>query len=169
VHGDFTVRLNFARQILSRGQLFSFPWNMKRRPPWFYQQSGAIPYRLKQEEVEVLLITSRGRGRWIIPKGVIDPGMSARETACNEAYEEAGIHGQASARALGKYQYDKWGGTCTVKVFGLKVSSVLKTWPEDDVRRRQWMSVSQAVQAVKQPALKKLILRFLHGTEQPGS
>ncbi|MEY2491219.1 MAG: hypothetical protein QOH24_170 [Verrucomicrobiota bacterium] len=130
---------------------------MKGRPPWFYQQSGVIPYRLKRNKAEVLLITSRGRGRWIIPKGVIDPGTSAIDSACKEAYEEAGIRGQTSATALGKYQYDKWGGTCTVTVFALEVSTLLETWPEDSVRRRRWMSVQEAAQAVEEPALRKLI------------
>jgi phosphohistidine phosphatase len=142
---------------------------MKRRPAWFYRQSGVIPYRLKPDEVEVMLITSRGRGRWIIPKGVIDPGATALETACNEAYEEAGILGQTSAKPLGEYQYEKWGGTCTVTVYGLKVSSVLKTWPEDGVRRRQWMSVRKAVKAVEQPALKKLIVAVLRFSDASGS
>jgi len=130
---------------------------VKSRPPWFYQQSGVIPYRLKRNGTEVLLITSRGRGRWIIPKGVIDPGTAAIDSACKEAYEEAGIRGRASAKALGNYKYDKWGGTCTVTVFALKVSTLLEKWPEDSVRRRRWMSVEEAAQAVEEPALRKLI------------
>jgi 8-oxo-dGTP pyrophosphatase MutT (NUDIX family) len=127
------------------------------KPPWFYQQSGVIPYRIKGRAVEILLITSRRRGRWIIPKGIIDPGTTAIESACKEAYEEAGIRGRPSATALGKYQYDKWGGTCTVEVFALEVSSVLETWPESGVRRRQWMSVGAAAKAIEEPALKRLI------------
>jgi 8-oxo-dGTP pyrophosphatase MutT (NUDIX family) len=131
---------------------------MKRKPSWFYQQSGVIPYRIKGSKVEVLLITSRRRGRLIIPKGIIDPGTTAVKSACKEAYEEAGIRGQPSITALGKYQYRKWGGTCTVEVFTLEVSSMLETWPESEVRRREWMSVKQAGKAVEEPALKKLIL-----------
>jgi phosphohistidine phosphatase len=131
---------------------------VKSRPAWFYEQSGVIPYRLKGKKPEILLITSRGRGRWIIPKGVIDPGTTAIESACKEAYEEAGIRGEVGAKALGKYQYEKWGGTCTVAVFALKVTTVLETWPEDAIRRRKWMRVEKAARAVEESALKKLIL-----------
>lgn len=150
-----------GQRVLPR-QLFRFVERVKSRPRWFYQQSGVIPYRFKGEKPEVLLITSRGRGRWIIPKGVIDPGMTAIESACKEAYEEAGIRGEAGATALGKYQYEKWGGTCTVAVFALKVLTVLESWPEDGIRRRKWMSVEKAAQVVEEPGLRKFILAVSH-------
>ena len=133
---------------------------MKSRPFWFYNQSGVIPYRVNQSKMEVLLITSRRRGRWIIPKGVIDPGTKAVESASKEAYEEAGIRGRVSSQPLGNYQYRKWGGICTVQVFALEVLDVLETWPESSFRRRQWIGVEQAANAVEELALKKLILRI---------
>ena len=110
--------------------------------------------------MEVLLITSRRRGRWIIPKGVIDPGTKAVESPSKEAYEEAGIRGRVSSQPLGNYQYRKWGGICTVQVFALEVLDVLETWPESSFRRRQWIGVEEAANAVEELALKKLILRI---------
>ena len=132
---------------------------MKRRPPWFYQQSGVIPYRDVQGAIEVLLVTSRRRARWIIPKGLIDLGSTAEDSACKEAYEEAGIIGEMSPRPIGEYQYRKWGGICTVKVFVLKVHTVLEAWPEALQRRRRWMTAAAAAQAVEEPQLRDLILR----------
>ena len=38
-------------------------------------------------------ITSRNGKRWVIPKGWIDPGQTAGETALQEAWEEAGLTG----------------------------------------------------------------------------
>ena len=131
---------------------------MKSRPSWFYRQSGVIPCRAGASGREILLITSRRRGRWIIPKGVIDPGTTPVESACKEAYEEAGIRGRVTAEPLGEYQYRKWGGVCTVQVFALEVSTELDTWPESSVRRRQWMSVLEAANAVEEGELKELIL-----------
>jgi phosphohistidine phosphatase len=131
---------------------------VKSRPSWFYHQSGVIPYRTNGSELEILLITARRRSRWIIPKGVIDPGMTAVESACKEAYEEAGIRGRVNSAPAGEYQYRKWGGVCTVQVFALEVLDVLETWPERSVRRRQWMSIEEAAKAVEEPALKGLIL-----------
>jgi 8-oxo-dGTP pyrophosphatase MutT (NUDIX family) len=132
---------------------------MKRRPSWFYQQSGVIAYRLVSEELEVLLISSRRRKRWVIPKGVIDPGSTASESACKEAYEEAGIRGNISSNPLGEYQYEKWGGICTVQVFVMEVQTVLETWPEASIRERHWMSPEAAARSVDEPELQHLILK----------
>src|SRR5262249_32651877 len=57
-------------------------------------QAGAIPYAIVDGEVRVLLVTSRGSGRWLIPKGNIDPGLTPAEAAAKEAYEEGGIRGR---------------------------------------------------------------------------
>jgi 8-oxo-dGTP pyrophosphatase MutT (NUDIX family) len=133
---------------------------MKSRPSWFYRQSGVIPYRAGASGREILLITSRRRGRWIIPKGIIDPGTTPVGSACKEAYEEAGIRGRPTPEPLGEYQYCKWGGVCTVQVFALEVSIELEAWPESSVRRRQWMSVEEAANAVDEGELKQLILRM---------
>ncbi|MCA1558080.1 MAG: NUDIX hydrolase, partial [Acidobacteria bacterium] len=103
---------------------------MRTRPFWFYNQSGVIPYRVRGAEVEVMLITSRRRSRWIIPKGIVDLGKTPEASALKEAYEEAGIEGEAASEELGEYEYDKWGGVCKVKVYLMHVMSVLENWPE---------------------------------------
>jgi 8-oxo-dGTP pyrophosphatase MutT (NUDIX family) len=113
-----------------------------------------------QGGVEVLMITSRRRARWIIPKGVIDLGSTAEESACREAYEEAGIQGDISSAPIGEYQYSKWGGICTVKVFTLEVQTLLETWPEASIRQRQWLSIEEAADAVEEPELQRLILKL---------
>jgi 8-oxo-dGTP pyrophosphatase MutT (NUDIX family) len=66
-----------------------------------YQQSGVIPYRRVQNQLEILLITSIRRGRWIIPKGLVEPHLSPAESACQEAWEEAGVVGQVDSKPLG--------------------------------------------------------------------
>jgi 8-oxo-dGTP pyrophosphatase MutT (NUDIX family) len=131
---------------------------MKNRPCWFYNQAGVIPYRVIDTEVEILRITTRHRARWIIPKGVTNVGITAQESASKEAYEEAGVWGDISPDPVGEHPYDKWGGICTVQVYLLRVHTILGTWPEADVRRRQWMPVSDAANSVEQPQLKRLIL-----------
>jgi len=135
---------------------------MKTCPPWFYKQAGVIPYRRASTELEILLITSK-RGRWIIPKGIIDPGETPIESACKEAYEEAGVEGRADPQIIGQYEYKKWGGNCTVQLFGLEVTRVLESWPEADVRQRKWLSKAEAANAVKEPGLKEIIRNFSHG------
>lgn len=138
---------------------------MKTRPWWFYNQSGVIPYRRNGDHLEVLLITSRRRSRWIIPKGVVDPGNTPVESACKEAYEEAGVTGTPSSTQLGEYSYDKWGGKCSVKVYLMRVDKILETWPEKQERTRRWMTVEEAAKEVRETKLKEIILSIKHGLE----
>ena len=86
-------------------------------PAWIYRQSAVLPYRRRDGNLEVLLITSRGGRRWVLPKGIVEPGMTAPVSAAKEAREEAGIEGAVSERVLGSYRQDKWGGTCRIEVF----------------------------------------------------
>ena len=107
--------------------------------------------------LEILLITSRRRGLWIIPKGLIEPDMSAAESAVMEAFEEAGVRGRIGDQPIDEYSYKKWGGVCGVKVFLLEVDEILEEWPESDIRKREWMSVDDAVAAIDQQALKAIV------------
>lgn len=43
---------------------------------------------------QVLLITSRDTGRWVLPKGWPMRGRSMAQAALIEAWEEAGVEGQ---------------------------------------------------------------------------
>ena len=122
-----------------------------------YQQSGVIAYRMREGNIEVLLIKSRKGKRWVIPKGMIEPNLSAKESALHEAYEEAGIAGNVSEASIGFYDYKKWGGTCRVEVFVLHVQTILESWPEDYFRRRCWHTMEDAVRCIPQPELKVLI------------
>ena len=48
---------------------------------------------MRGQEIDILLVTSRRKSRWIIPGGVIEPNVSARKSAAMEALDEAGIRG----------------------------------------------------------------------------
>ncbi len=122
-------------------------------------QAGAIPYRIDDEgELEVLLITTR-KGAWSIPKGLIDPGNTAEETAEIETAEEAGAIGSAE-ELLGTFKYEKFGGTCEVAVFALPVDSVLDTWDESSFRERWWLSAAEAAELVERKKIRRLIRRL---------
>ncbi len=130
---------------------------MERKPKWYYRQSGVIPFRRDNGEVQIALITSKRRKRWMIPKGVIDRELSPRESATKEAYEEAGLRGYAYAQLLGEYKYRKWGGTCNVQVFLFKVKEALETWPEAHLRDRRWVNLAEVEELIEEYALKQLI------------
>ncbi|MBF0250133.1 MAG: NUDIX hydrolase [Alphaproteobacteria bacterium] len=130
----------------------------------FVEQSAVIPYRKKKKGLEILLVTSLDTGRWVIPKGHIDEGLTARESAIKEAYEEAGVKGVTARQALGAYRYvkdvKKGGGLRRVKVFAMEVIVALDDWPERAKRKRKWMSVNDAAKAVKEKKLSKILESF---------
>ena len=144
---------------------------MANKPAYFYIQSAVIPYRWahggRAGRLEVLMITSLKKKRWIIPKGVQEPGLSPAASAAQEAMEEAGVEGQVSKKPIGSYLYRKWGGTCHVLVYCLKVEIVHGTWAEDH-RQREWVDLEAAIERTREEALKSL-LRSVPDFLLPGS
>jgi 8-oxo-dGTP pyrophosphatase MutT (NUDIX family) len=120
-------------------------------------QSAAIPYRWRDGRLEVLLITSLRNGDWIVPKGLVEPDMSEFDSAAKEAREEAGVVGRVGTRAVGSFEYEKWGGICHVVVFDLEVESELDSWPEKDHRDRRWAPAADAARLVKRRELAQMI------------
>ncbi len=72
-------------------------------------QYAALPYRITKPGVlEFMLITSRGTGRWIIPKGWPMKGRKPPKAAAREAFEEAGLRGEIGGKAVGSFTYEKF-------------------------------------------------------------
>ncbi|WP_417830667.1 NUDIX domain-containing protein [Terasakiella sp.] len=142
----------------------TFPFNgpggteQRIRPAYYYNQSGVVPYRIVDGEPQVLLISSSSGKHWVTPKGIHDPGMSAQESAENEAYEEAGVKGVVADFLLGRYNYEKWDATCDVQIFPMAVTHELapNEW-EESHRLRKWVSLAAAIELVNTPALADII------------
>lgn len=128
-------------------------------------QFAALCYRVKARKMQILLVTSRGTGRWIIPKGWPTQGKPAPESAAIEAWEEAGAIGIVGQRPLGIFSYVKDMGTekdlpCVAMVYPLKVSKLEKEFPERQERRRKWVSPKKAIAMVDSPELSRIIKNF---------
>ena len=139
-------------------------------------QLGAICWRMHRGRVEVLLITSRDTGRWIIPKGWPMQGRTAAEAAAQEAWEEAGVRGEMLDSAIGAFGYDKVlnpgkSVPCRVDVFSLRVAELKRKYPEDKMRSRKWFKHSKAARLVAEPELRGLLmaLPLLLGIETEGA
>jgi 8-oxo-dGTP pyrophosphatase MutT (NUDIX family) len=100
------------------------------------RQAAALPLRRGR----ICLITSHNGKRWVIPKGWIEPGQTAGETALQEAWEEAGLVGALEREPIGTYLYEKEGQRYHVTVFVMKVTSVEQDWPEREQRERSFVS-----------------------------
>lgn len=132
---------------------------MAVKPGYFCRQSGVIPYRLRKGSIQILLITSRKARCWIIPKGIIEYDYSARNSAAKEALEEAGVKGSVHRKLLGIYRHRKFGQTCTVKVYPMRVTRIYKVWEEAD-RDREWVSLEKALKLVSNDGLKRVIKKL---------
>ena len=123
------------------------------------KQSAVIPYRSKNGALEVLLITSRRKKNWIIPKGIIEPHLSPQKSAAKEALEEAGLTGKVSKKSIGSYKFNKCGRICTAKVYCMKVKKVNKKW-EEPWRKRKWFALDKIPKRIKKKALRNIVLKL---------
>lgn len=129
-------------------------------------QYAALPWRRSPSgQIEVLLVTSRGTGRWVIPKGWPIKGKAADASAEQEAWEEAGVRGRVARNPIGVYGYGKRRNDghvidVQVEVFPLEVMHEDEDWPEKLQRERSWVGPSEAARAVDEPELRELILSF---------
>lgn len=123
-------------------------------------QSGVIPYRWRGGRLQVLLITSRRSGEWVVPKGQLEPDMTPHDSAAKEAVEEAGVVGRVGDASLGAFEYEKWGGLHAVEVFELEVTRELSEWPEKGERSRKWVYAEEAPGLVKHEGLGDIISRL---------
>ncbi|MGE0282928.1 MAG: NUDIX hydrolase [Rhizobiaceae bacterium] len=128
-------------------------------------QVAALPWRVGHRGVEVMLVSSRDTGRWVLPKGGVKKDEKLWRGAEREAEEEAGIRGKVSRREAGRYFYAKvqWIGQavpCEVIVYPLEVMTMSDTWKEIGDRTRRWMSCVDAAASVEEPELTDLIRTF---------
>jgi 8-oxo-dGTP pyrophosphatase MutT (NUDIX family) len=128
-------------------------------------QVAALPWRDGENGVEIMLITSRDSGRWVLPKGWPEAREPLCEAAAREAGEEAGLRGIVSHFEAGRYFYGKVLASgeevpCEVLVFPLKVDRVADRWKEKRARTRKWVGSAEAVRMVNEPDLCQIIADF---------
>lgn len=136
-------------------------------------QIGGLCYRVRDGKPEFLLVTSRGTGRWVIPKGWPVGGKTTGAAALQEAWEEAGVVGKLVGNAIGVYAYLKREEKedslpCIVAVFPVKVKRLVDRFPEARERRRKWFSRKKAAAKVDEQELRQIILSFDPATGTAG-
>lgn len=127
-------------------------------------QFAALPYRVVGDKVQVCLVTTRGSGRWILPRGWPMHKQTPAEAAATEAWEEAGIIGEPINRCLGVYTYvkplEKNPAPVVVLIYPLKVRKTKSRWPEAKERRRKWFSLRKAARKLSEPELSVIVAGF---------
>lgn len=128
-------------------------------------QIAALPLRWNGDTVEVLMVTSRDTGRWIVPKGWTMKGVKPWAAAAIEAMEEAGAEGHIARVVFGTYRYTKIledgaSQPCRVRVYPMVVERLKDDWKEKGERKRRWFPLPEAAGLVNEPELADLISRL---------
>jgi 8-oxo-dGTP pyrophosphatase MutT (NUDIX family) len=129
-------------------------------------QSAAIPYRFREDGgLEVLLVTSRRKGRWVLPKGQVKPGTLPHSSAAKEAFEEAGVLGKVADKVIVSRERKRSGAENMppdrLLVYPLLVNTEAPVWPEMRERERGWIPLREAIASVH----NKTSRRALEGLE----
>lgn len=129
----------------------------------YIRQAAALPLL----DGQICVITSRNGKRWVIPKGWIEQGQTAGETALQEAWEEAGLLGALDREPIGSYLYEKEGETYHVVVFILRVTQLTDDWLERSFRERSWVSPAGFLERIDDAGLTDLFrLAVLQADEE---
>jgi adenylate cyclase len=120
-------------------------------------QLGILPYTFIDRRLHLLLVTSSSGNRWIFPKGRQEPDMTPHEVAIMEAVEEAGVLGTLRQDLRTRCQM---ADGRFLQLYALKISKLLKRWPEENIRRRRLFPFSDALEMIGDPGLVKAVRRL---------
>jgi CYTH domain-containing protein/ADP-ribose pyrophosphatase YjhB (NUDIX family) len=120
-------------------------------------QLGILPYMFKDRKLHLLLVTSSSGNRWILPKGRQEPDMTPHEVAIMEAVEEAGVLGTLRQDLRTRCQMIDGR---FLQLYAMKISKLLKSWPEMNVRRRRLFPISDALEMIGDPGVAKAVRRL---------
>lgn len=118
---------------------------------------GALPYEMRGDQLYVVVITNRSGSKWIVPKGQPEVGMTRPDVAIMEAVEESGAVGALISSVQSR---------CTLKggdrlvVYPLKISKLLKRWPESSFRRRSLVPIPRALRLITEKPLRDCVSRL---------
>jgi uncharacterized protein len=130
------------------------------------RQIAALPYIVTNDgSMRICLVTSRGNGNWIIPKGNLIDGLKPHEAAEQEAREEAGVIGDAEPTSIGEFSYLRIRQSrevnCRVEVYPMEVRERLETWDEMNDRSVLFCDLATALSLVKLHELAALMERYV--------
>jgi ADP-ribose pyrophosphatase YjhB (NUDIX family) len=123
---------------------------------------GIIFRRNAKQEIEILMIQD-AKDRWTIPKGHIEEGESAKETAEREIREETGLQDMKVLNWLGKIHFRYRRATSlvlmTTEIFLVQAKGdTNKLKPEDWMNGIKWFPMTEALDKIEYDDIGKLIL-----------
>lgn len=136
--------------------------------------AGGVIFRRneKTKEVEILLIQD-AKDRWTIPKGHIEEGESARQTAEREVKEETGLAKVKVMNWLGKINFRYRRGSSlvlmTTEIFLIQaLGNTDEIKPEDWMNGIKWFPAPEALDKIEYEDIGKIMLLGLKKIRQAG-
>ena len=123
---------------------------------------GVVFRRNKDDEVEILLIQD-AKDRWTIPKGHIEEGETAQQTAKREIGEEAGLTDTEVYGWLGKIHF-RYRRVDKLVLMTTQIYLVKAVGDTDAIQKEEWMNgikwfkFADALDAIEYEDIGKLML-----------
>ena len=118
------------------------------------EQAAAVCYRMREGEVEFLLVRT-GSAHWTFPKGGVEPGLTHAQSAALEAFEEAGVHGLMEETSFARYVRRKGSGAKNSAKIEVRISAHLCEVrrvgpPQESGRNPTWFSIEDTKRRLAQ-------------------
>lgn len=133
---------------------------------------GIVFRRTDKNEVEILLIQD-AKDRWTIPKGHIEEGETAQETALREVGEEAGITEAEAICWLGKIHF-RYRRVSTLVLMTTQIYLFKALGDTDKIQKEDWMNgikwfpYHEALEVIEYDDIGKLMLLAMKRIRQAG-
>lgn len=134
--------------------------------------AGGIVYRItKRGELQIILFQD-ARDRWTIPKGHVEEGETAQETAIREIGEEVGLTGIEPICWLGKVNF-RYRRQSTLVLMTMQ-TYLFRVGKNDQPKKEKWMhgvkwfDFDDAIEAIEYEDIEKLILLAKRRLRQRG-
>ena len=134
--------------------------------------AGGVVYRVTKAGALQICLFQDARDRWTVPKGHVEEGETAQETAIREVGEEIGLFGIEPVCWLGKVNF-RYRRVNTLVLMTMQ-TYLFRAGKDDTPKKEQWMhgarwfDFDEAVDKVEYEDIGKLILLARNRLRQRG-
>lgn len=130
------------------------------------RSAGGVVFRRTGDRVEILLLQHEG-GKWMLPKGTIEPGETPEAVALREVREEAGLSNLHVLHDLGQERYSFFWRTedtvydKTVHYYLLEFLGGEEVSPqrEEGFVAAEWVTPDEALARIKYKETREIVRR----------